>query len=102
MVVELGFCEETEPWRLHRAYFVSKVGGRPGWLNPDTAPKIKCDICQQSMILLMQMYSPREEQITYHRVIYIFTCRAAPCHGGTKHPYGKVVIFLFFRKYGIP
>jgi pre-rRNA-processing protein TSR4 len=46
--VELGFVEEKESWKLSSAYFVSKVGGKPSWLDLKNIPKqsdLKCPNC---------------------------------------------------------
>lgn len=79
--IELGFpLPETEPWRLHRAFFKSKIGGFPAWLNPDNTPSVRCENCKNSMVLLLQIYSPQNQRYSYHRTIYVFMCRDAECH----------------------
>lgn len=84
--IHLGFVSpepedaKPEPWRLHRAYFKSKIGGFPAWLNPDNTPTVKCDNCQSAMVLLVQIYCPMEQAFSYHRVLYVFMCRDEECH----------------------
>jgi len=76
----LGFCEKVDSWELHRAYFHSKAGGFPAWLNPDSAPAVKCPFCQQSMMAVCQAYAEKAPVHAYHRVVYVFTCRNGECH----------------------
>ena len=75
-----GFCEKVDNWELHRAYFRSKAGGFPAWLNPDQTPKVICPFCQQPMMLLLQAYAEKEPDHAYHRTVYVFTCRNGECH----------------------
>ena len=79
--ISLGFCEKVNNWELHRAYFRSKTGGFPAWLNPDKTPKVTCPFCQQPMILLSQVYAEKDSlDHAYHRTVYVFTCRHGECH----------------------
>lgn len=82
--VELGYVEESEPWRLESHFFPSKVGGRPAWLSfkplptPDT---IRCGVCQEPCVFLLQVYAPLDNvrPSSFHRTLYIFVCRNPEC-----------------------
>jgi len=90
--IDLGFIPSgtIEPWKLHRAFFKSKIGGFPAWLNPDRTPNVNCDNCNSSMVLLLQLYAPREEFYSYHRTIFVFICRDVECHQEYKYEVQKV------------
>lgn len=79
--VDLGFIEETQPWRLYSHLFPSKVGGKPAWLCLDPLPdSLKCNVCGKTCIFLLQVYAPDESKSTcFHRTIYIFICRSSDC-----------------------
>jgi len=90
--IDLGFIPSgtIEPWKLHRAFFKSKIGGFPAWLNPDRTPSVICDNCKSSMVLLLQLYAPREESYSYHRTIFVFMCRDVECHQEYKYEVQQV------------
>ncbi|ODN02177.1 Programmed cell death protein 2 [Orchesella cincta] len=81
--VELGFIEEESTfWKLSSAYFVSKVGGQPAWLNLKELPSVaemKCPSCDFPTQFLMQVYAPLDENETFHRTIFIFICSRKMC-----------------------
>lgn len=81
--VELGFIEEVpERWKLSSAFFVSKVGGHPAWLNLKDLPTtddLKCPSCDLPTQFLMQVYAPLDEQETFHRTIFVFVCSRKRC-----------------------
>lgn len=52
------------------------IGGQPVWLHPNSRPNdelISCGNCGAKMALLLQAFSPFEDEF-YDRVIYIFGC----------------------------
>ncbi|CAG7815610.1 unnamed protein product [Allacma fusca] len=81
--VELGFIEEIdELWRLSSAYFSSKFGGSPSWLDLKDLPKpseIKCGSCDGPTKFLLQIYAPLESEETFHRSIFLFVCPKPHC-----------------------
>lgn len=89
--VELGFLEETEPWRLESYLFPSKIGGKPAWLSLENLPtneNLKCKKCKNPTMFLCQLYAPFEEnesispqQLTenFHRTLFVFICRNGEC-----------------------
>lgn len=81
--VELGFVEEQpDSWRLSSAFFASKVGGQPAWLNLKELPTVaemKCSSCDLPMQLLLQIYAPLDEADTFHRAVFIFICSRKRC-----------------------
>lgn len=90
-LVELGYLEESESWRLDSYLFPSKVGGKPSWLSLDnlpTAEKLQCKKCGNTMMFLCQLYAPFEEnanvtpeqlQNNFHRTLFVFVCRNGHC-----------------------
>ena len=83
--VELGFAEEPEDCnRLTSAYFPSKVGGKPAWLDSSHLPvpeELVCRRCSKPLIFLLQVYAPIDHLThCYHRTLYLFCCREASCH----------------------
>ena len=83
--VELGFAEEPDDCsRLTSAYFPSKVGGKPAWLDSTHLPvpeDLVCRRCGKPLIFLLQVYAPLDHQThCYHRTLYVFCCREASCH----------------------
>ena len=86
--VELGFVEEVDDDAVHKlqitsAFFPSKIGGRPAWLNPDDLPDTElllCQICQKPMVFLLQVYAPMTHDLCFHRTIYLFCCKEGNCH----------------------
>ncbi|KAF5286043.1 hypothetical protein FQR65_LT12978 [Abscondita terminalis] len=82
-VVDLGFAEEGESWKLESRLFPSKIGGKPAWLELENLPSVQdlqCDNCHQQMIFLCQIYAPYEEdENNFHRTLFIFICRNPKC-----------------------
>ena len=82
-VIELGFAEEVDSFRLESVFFPSKIGGKPAWLSQENIPptdQIKCSQCGNIMNFLLQIYAPREgHEETFHRMIYVFMCRNGSC-----------------------
>jgi len=82
--VELGFiAEEQDPKLIHSAYFPSKIGGRPSWLNLSSLPSpesLACKICGKPTIFLLQIYAPwGEKSSCFHRTLFLFICRDPAC-----------------------
>ncbi|XP_044146288.1 programmed cell death protein 2 [Bufo gargarizans] len=80
-VTELGFVQECEPWRLRSPQFPSKVGGRPAWLGEVGVPgpeRLQCGVCMKPLALLVQVYAPCTG--SFHRTVFLFTCRDPTCH----------------------
>ncbi|KAI8907474.1 programmed cell death protein 2 [Powellomyces hirtus] len=83
--VQLGFAEPLdEPLTYTIDDFPNKIGGKPFWLNPEKVLKgddLKCGVCEKTMVLLLQFYTPEDEPIeAYHRVLYLFCCMNGTCH----------------------
>ncbi|KAG9301675.1 hypothetical protein G9A89_016746 [Geosiphon pyriformis] len=82
-LVELGFAEPSE-YPLTADTFPSKIGGKPAWLNPRyilSAEEVTCGVCKSPMILLAQLYAPKDHPSqAYHRMIYVFCCKKGSCH----------------------
>ncbi|XP_075059514.1 programmed cell death protein 2 isoform X2 [Mixophyes fleayi] len=80
-VIELGFVQESEPWRLLSPQFPSKVGGRPAWLGEVGVPgpeALQCGVCGNPLAFLLQVYAPCTG--SFHRTVFIFCCRDPKCH----------------------
>ncbi|XP_068088042.1 programmed cell death protein 2 isoform X4 [Hyperolius riggenbachi] len=80
-VMELGFIQKAEPWRLRSAQFPSKVGGRPALLGEVGVPlpeALQCGVCSQPLAFLLQVYAPCTG--SFHRTLFIFCCRDPKCH----------------------
>ncbi|KAG9469520.1 hypothetical protein GDO78_020303 [Eleutherodactylus coqui] len=80
-VMELGFVQECEPWRLRSPQFPSKVGGRPAWLGEEGLPgpeRLQCGVCKKPLAFLLQVYAPCTG--SFHRTLYLFACRDPACH----------------------
>ncbi|EWC77487.1 hypothetical protein C923_01836 [Plasmodium falciparum UGT5.1] len=58
--------------------FVSKIGGKPFWLDRINLPDEKefnCSVCNNMMIFLLQIYAPLDELGNcFHRCLYVFIC----------------------------
>ena len=82
--VELGFAEDAEDYsKLTSAYFPSKIGGKPAWLDPrlPIPEDLVCKKCNKPRVFLLQLYAPIDHMIhCYHRTLYIFCCREPLCH----------------------
>ena len=82
--VDLGFVSApSHPLRLTRAYFPSKVGGRPSWLNPLHLPppsSLTCPLCGDVFVFLLQLYAPlRDIPHLFHRTLFLFLCPRQSC-----------------------
>lgn len=81
--VELGFIEpESSGWKLSSAFFASKVGGHPAWLDLKDLPSVaemRCPSCDLSTQFLLQIYAPLDEGAAFHRAIFIFICSRKQC-----------------------
>jgi len=82
-VIELGFAEGVDSFKLQPVFFPSKIGGKPAWLSQENIPpvdQIKCYQCGNIMNFLLQIYAPRDGHVeTFHRMIYVFMCRNGSC-----------------------
>ncbi|XP_063773706.1 programmed cell death protein 2 isoform X2 [Pseudophryne corroboree] len=80
-VVELGFLQESESWRLLSPQFPSKAGGRPAWLGEAGVPgpeALQCGVCGKPLAFLLQVYAPCTG--SFHRTVFLFCCRDPKCH----------------------
>ncbi|XP_016841519.1 programmed cell death protein 2 [Nasonia vitripennis] len=82
-IIDIGFAEECESWRLASRFFPSKIGGKPAWLDlkniPD-ATQLACEYCGNPCMFLCQVYAPYEEDDkAFHRTLYVFICKNADC-----------------------
>ncbi|KAL0939722.1 programmed cell death protein 2, C-terminal domain containing protein [Colletotrichum truncatum] len=62
---------------------ISRLGGRPDWLNPDQPPSAalaRCKICNDIMVQLLQLNGELPEKFPGHeRRLYVFACRRPSC-----------------------
>ncbi|KAI0412062.1 programmed cell death protein 2 [Xylaria grammica] len=62
---------------------ISRLGGRPEWLDPETPPSAalaKCNICKGLMVLLLQLNAELPDRFPGHeRRLYIFACQKKGC-----------------------
>ncbi|KAI1407286.1 programmed cell death protein 2 [Hypoxylon sp. FL1857] len=62
---------------------ISRLGGRPEWLdasNPPSAALARCQICKDLMVLLLQLDGELPDRFPGHeRRIYVFSCRRKSC-----------------------
>ncbi|RFU32495.1 hypothetical protein B7463_g3810, partial [Scytalidium lignicola] len=62
---------------------ISHIGGRPTWLDPSTPPSAalaKCKVCNDLMVLLLQLNGDLPEVFPGHeRRLYVLTCRRKTC-----------------------
>ncbi|KAG2196925.1 hypothetical protein INT47_005149 [Mucor saturninus] len=61
--------------------YITKLGGLPVWLDPQTPPSTKvctCRICGEAMYLIFQSYVPLPDS-PYHRVLYVWGCNKRSC-----------------------
>ncbi|KAK0713203.1 programmed cell death protein 2 [Lasiosphaeria miniovina] len=62
---------------------ISRLGGRPDWLDVGNAPSAAlaiCKVCKDLMVLLLQLNGELPEQFPGHeRRIYVFSCRRKSC-----------------------
>ncbi|KAJ6783970.1 hypothetical protein PWT90_06385 [Aphanocladium album] len=63
---------------------ISRIGGRPEWLESDKAPSAalaRCKICKDLMVLLLQLNGELPERFPNHdRRIYVFACKRTACN----------------------
>ena len=96
--VDLGYiAPPSHPLRLTRAYFPSKVGGRPAWLNPQhipTASQLTCAHCGEVMDFLLQLSAPiRAVDATFHRTLFLFVCHRQSCLA--RHSYSQPAVLCY-------
>lgn len=82
-IIDIGFVDECEPWKLQSRFFPSKIGGKPAWLDlkniPDTK-QLACDYCKDPCVFLCQVYAPYEEDAkAFHRTLFVFVCKNPDC-----------------------
>ncbi|KAF4981828.1 hypothetical protein FZEAL_2455 [Fusarium zealandicum] len=62
---------------------VSRLGGRPDWLDPESAPSAayaRCKVCKDLMALILQLNGELPERFPGHeRRLYVFACRRQTC-----------------------
>ncbi|OTB03168.1 hypothetical protein M426DRAFT_23961 [Hypoxylon sp. CI-4A] len=62
---------------------ISRLGGRPEWLdadNPPSAALARCKICKDLMVLLLQLDGELPDRFPGHeRRLYVFSCRRKSC-----------------------
>lgn len=62
---------------------ISYLGGRPTWIDPTTPPSAalaKCKVCNDLMVLLLQLNGELPEHFPGHeRRLYVLTCRRKAC-----------------------
>ncbi|XP_067135742.1 programmed cell death protein 2-like [Centruroides vittatus] len=57
----------------------NKIGGKPNWMPTcSNFPNLKCKLCGQKMILVVQLYCPLGNSL-YHRTLYVFCCIDRSC-----------------------
>ncbi|KAE8449955.1 hypothetical protein EG329_007094 [Mollisiaceae sp. DMI_Dod_QoI] len=62
---------------------ISYLGGRPTWIDPTTPPSAalaKCKVCNDLMVLLLQLNGDLPESFPGHeRRLYVLSCRRKTC-----------------------
>ncbi|KAM7198747.1 Programmed cell death protein 2, C-terminal putative domain containing protein [Naviculisporaceae sp. PSN 640] len=62
---------------------ISRLGGRPDWLDPSKPPSAalaRCKICKDLMVLLLQLNAELPDRFPGHeRRLYVFSCRRKSC-----------------------
>ncbi|TGJ83858.1 hypothetical protein E0Z10_g4909 [Xylaria hypoxylon] len=62
---------------------ISRLGGRPEWLDSETPPSAalaKCNICKDLMVLLLQLNAELPDRFPGHdRRLYVFACQKRGC-----------------------
>ncbi|KAI0108759.1 programmed cell death protein 2 [Hypoxylon sp. NC0597] len=62
---------------------ISRLGGRPEWLDPSNPPSAtlaRCKICKNLMVLLLQLDGELPDRFPGHeRRLYVFSCRRKSC-----------------------
>ncbi|XP_027846712.2 programmed cell death protein 2 [Aphis gossypii] len=84
MPVLLGTIDKhsiTQPHELTSAFFPSKVGGKPAWLDFNNIPEaseLTCLKCNIPLVFLCQLYAPIDEpgfsNFCFHRTLFVFFC----------------------------
>uniref|UniRef100_A0A2S2PA80 Programmed cell death protein 2 n=1 Tax=Schizaphis graminum TaxID=13262 RepID=A0A2S2PA80_SCHGA len=80
MSVMLGTIDEhsiTESYKFSSAFFPSKVGGKPAWLDLVSIPEaseLVCLKCNIPLVFLCQLYAPINEPNCFHRTLFVFYC----------------------------
>ena len=69
--------KRDDPSVLLRNQFVSKLGGKPAWLDPVQLPvdadELHCKASGDRLRFLLQLYAPiNEDDRAFHRVLYLF------------------------------
>ena len=75
---------------LRSPYFVSKLGGKPSWLNYLNLPSPRCTGCESQLAFLLQIYAPITDtdknhaliesiDDSFHRVLFVFLCNQSGC-----------------------
>ncbi|EPE27000.1 hypothetical protein GLAREA_02914 [Glarea lozoyensis ATCC 20868] len=81
---------------------ISYLGGTPSWINDETLPSAtlaKCKVCNDFMVLLLQLNADLPEQFPGHeRRLYIFTCRRKTC----RRKEGSVRVLRSSRTFAAP
>nr|CAD7264524.1 unnamed protein product [Timema shepardi] len=80
-IVDVGYINSCDEWRLESRFFPSKVGGKPAWLDLKHIPdNLTCKECGKPCVFLCQVYAPIEDvESCFHRTIFIFVCRDPVC-----------------------
>ncbi|KAM0553942.1 hypothetical protein ACHAPJ_007293 [Fusarium lateritium] len=62
---------------------ISKLGGRPDWLDSESVPSAayaRCKVCKDLMALILQLNGELPERFPEHdRRLYVFACRRQTC-----------------------
>ncbi|ROV96163.1 hypothetical protein VSDG_05004 [Cytospora chrysosperma] len=62
---------------------ISRLGGRPDWLDPSNPPSsalARCKVCNDLLVLLLQLNGELPTRFPGHdRRIYVFSCRRRTC-----------------------
>jgi len=62
---------------------ISRLGGRPDWLDPSNPPSAalaRCKICKNLMVLLLQLDAELPKEFPGHeRRLYVFMCKRKSC-----------------------
>lgn len=83
-MIDLGFAEEADDFLLKNVFFVSKLGGKPAWLELKNIPEqheVICELCNEPCAFLCQIYAPSEvdPEAGFHRTIFLFICKNGKC-----------------------
>jgi pre-rRNA-processing protein TSR4 len=62
---------------------ISRLGGRPDWLDADKAPSAalaRCKVCKDLMVLMLQLNAELPDRFpTHDRRLYVFACKRKSC-----------------------